>query len=406
MSSAGICVAGAIAACAPLAAIAQPLAGPYVSLGAGVNFKQNEIVTPAPSFGYPENVDYTFHPGVAGQVSAGYGLGNGLRVEIEGDALNNVVRGAQVTLPDGTSPPRRGGGVETQYGGFVNVLYDINFGLPIIPYIGVGAGGQAVEHSPFTQSIEGRVGQPLPPSPYPLPATPRGFHDQTVGGFAYQGIAGFSLPVPWVEGLSFTADYRMIGLLDPLPAFQLTQWRSILVVNNGNTNGGGPTPFFASYKTIAVTGNRHFTNDFNHQIVLGVRYAFLTPRAPMPPMASAASPKPPAAPAVRTYLVFFDWDRADLTDRARQIVAQAASTAQGGGTSRIEVDGYTDLSGTPAYNQRLSVRRASSVQAELVRDGVAASEITIAGRGENNPLVQTARGVREPQNRRVEIVLQ
>jgi outer membrane protein OmpA-like peptidoglycan-associated protein len=114
---------------------------------------------------------------------------------------------------------------------------------------------------------------------------------------------------------------------------------------------------------------------------------------------------PPAGVAVRTYLVFFDWDRADLTARARQIVAQAASTAQTGGTTRIEVDGYTDLSGTPAYNQRLSVRRATSVKAELVHDGVAATEISIAGRGDSNPLVPTAQGVREPQNRRVEIIL-
>ena len=70
-----------------------------------------------------------------------------------------------------------------------------------------------------------------------------------------------------------------------------------------------------------------------------------------------------------------------------------------------KVSGYTDLSGTAAYNQSLSVRRAQSVEAELVRDGVAEAEITIRGLGEANPLVPTAKGVREPQNRRVEIVL-
>ena len=111
----------------------------------------------------------------------------------------------------------------------------------------------------------------------------------------------------------------------------------------------------------------------------------------------------PATPA-RTYLVFFDWDRADLTERARQIAAQAAQAAQRAPT-RLEVSGYTDLSGSAAYNQRLSVRRAQSVRAELVRDGVAAGEIGVRGLGESNPLVPTATGVREPQNRRVEIVL-
>jgi outer membrane protein OmpA-like peptidoglycan-associated protein len=74
-------------------------------------------------------------------------------------------------------------------------------------------------------------------------------------------------------------------------------------------------------------------------------------------------------------------------------------------TTHIEVKGYTDLSGTAAYNQLLSVRRARSVEAELVRDGVAEGAISIHGFGESDPLVATAKGVREPQNRRVEIVL-
>jgi OOP family OmpA-OmpF porin len=103
--------------------------------------------------------------------------------------------------------------------------------------------------------------------------------------------------------------------------------------------------------------------------------------------------------------VFFDWDRSDLTARARQIVAEAATASTHVQTTRIEVNGYTDLSGTAAYNQKLSVRRAQSVESELVRDGVAQSEISIHGYGESNPLVPTAKGVREPQNRRVEIIL-
>jgi outer membrane protein OmpA-like peptidoglycan-associated protein len=137
-----------------------------------------------------------------------------------------------------------------------------------------------------------------------------------------------------------------------------------------------------------------------------LRYALFTPAPPMP--APAAAPPPVAAPApqaARTYLVFFDWDRADLSARARQIVAEAAQASTHVQTTRIEVNGYTDLSGTAEYNQRLSVRRAQSVKSELVRDGVAADAISIHGYGESNPLVQTAKGVREPQNRRVEIIL-
>ena len=125
---------------------------------------------------------------------------------------------------------------------------------------------------------------------------------------------------------------------------------------------------------------------------------------PMPPAEPIAA-APVAMTPTRTYLVFFDWDRADLTQRARQIVAEAAQAAPRVQTTKIEVNGYTDLSGTAAYNQKLSVRRAKTVEAELVHDGVAESEIFIHGYGETNPLVPTAKGVREPQNRRVEIIL-
>jgi flagellar motor protein MotB len=61
--------------------------------------------------------------------------------------------------------------------------------------------------------------------------------------------------------------------------------------------------------------------------------------------------------------VFFDWNRADLNDRARQIIAEAASARSQQQVTRIEVNGYTDTSGSPQYNQGLSVRRANAVAA-------------------------------------------
>ena len=113
-----------------------------------------------------------------------------------------------------------------------------------------------------------------------------------------------------------------------------------------------------------------------------------------------------AAPApARSYLVFFDWDRADLTDRARQIIAEAAQATTRVQVTRIEVAGHADTSGTPRYNQGLSQRRAQNVASELVRLGVPREAITVQAFGESRPLVPTADGVREPQNRRVEIVL-
>ena len=67
--------------------------------------------------------------------------------------------------------------------------------------------------------------------------------------------------------------------------------------------------------------------------------------------------------------------------------------------------GHADRSGSAQYNQRLSQRRADVVAAELVRNGVNRSDIGVSAYGESRPLVPTADGVREPQNRRVEIVL-
>ena len=137
-----------------------------------------------------------------------------------------------------------------------------------------------------------------------------------------------------------------------------------------------------------------------------VNFTFGQKAAPLPepPPPIVPAPNVPVA-AARTYLVFFDWDRADLTERARQIVLQAAQASTQVRSTKIEVNGYTDLSGTAAYNKKLSIRRAQTVQTELVRDGVARGEIFIHGYGESSPLVPTAAGVREPQNRRVEIVL-
>jgi OOP family OmpA-OmpF porin len=75
-------------------------------------------------------------------------------------------------------------------------------------------------------------------------------------------------------------------------------------------------------------------------------------------------------------------------------------------TTTIKVSGYTDTSGTPTYNMGLSARRARAVADQLVADGVPANEIETHAFGETHLLVPTGPGVREPQNRRVEIVLQ
>jgi len=108
-------------------------------------------------------------------------------------------------------------------------------------------------------------------------------------------------------------------------------------------------------------------------------------------------------PQVGPFLVFFDWDRADLREDTRAILTDAAEAYNRFGFARIRVVGHTDTSGPSDYNDRLSARRAAAVAEALESLGVDASDIVQRAEGESTPLVPTGDGVREPQNRRVEI---
>jgi OOP family OmpA-OmpF porin len=121
---------------------------------------------------------------------------------------------------------------------------------------------------------------------------------------------------------------------------------------------------------------------------------------------TVVAPPPPPPAAAPSYMVFFDWDRSNLSDQALNTIRQAAGAYKTKGSARITATGHTDKSGPEAYNMALSLRRANTVKDALVREGVPATAIAVVGRGESQPLVQTADGVREPQNRRVEIVIQ
>ena len=369
---------------APVAAKAQAINGLYIGAGVGANFEQSGTLSRAqfPALGVVQTggapgvggSGVSFDTGFVALGSVGYGLGNGLRVEVEGNFRTNKFS----HLSNG--PLRAAaGGERQQYGGLINVLYDIDptlFGflpIPLNPYVGVGAGAAYVEaHNTRFYGSQGNAAYLL-----------RTGSDGDVN-FAYQAIIGTAVPIGAVPGLSLTFEYRFFGVLDDQNAhFQYLS--------------NQPRPAGTSTRA-----NLRFQDDYNHSLLVGVRYAF---NAAPPPVAPVA-PLPPQSTAARTYLVFFDWDRADLTDRARQIIGEAASATTKVQVTRIMVNGNTDTTGTARYNQGLSVRRAQNVAAELVRDGVPRSAITTQGFGFSRLLVPTGPGVREPQNRRVEIILQ
>ncbi len=364
---------------APMAVVAQPIDGLYVGAGAGYNWKMNQNVSGIVNNGaYLPNTGsgtLRYDGGFVGLASVGYGLGNGLRFEVEGSYRQNDLR-----RWSGTNFPANPRGKNETYGAMVNALYDLDIswftGGPtpwILPYVGIGAGYQWTTLSSFSNTA-------VPPTYYRAAAS-----EDTEGNFAYQGIVGAAFPIDAVPGLAITAEYRFLGVL-------------------------GSTAIKGSVNGASVIGPRYATQfgkfnlgeQYNHSGLIGIRYAF-NAAPPPPPPAPVVAPAPAAA---RSYLVFFDWDKATLTDRARQIIAEAAHNSTSVQYTRIQVNGYTDTSGTPQYNQRLSVRRAQNVAAELVKDGVPRQAISIQGFGETHLLVPTGPNVREPQNRRVEIIIQ
>jgi OOP family OmpA-OmpF porin len=128
--------------------------------------------------------------------------------------------------------------------------------------------------------------------------------------------------------------------------------------------------------------------------------------AAMNELESALRPaQPAAAPGAREYRVYFDWDRANLTAEAQQIIRQVSQAVAGGGTARIELVGKADRSGPNRYNQGLSDRRARAVSDALAQAGVARDRISSRGVGESEPPVPTPDGVREARNRVVEITI-
>jgi OOP family OmpA-OmpF porin len=146
-----------------------------------------------------------------------------------------------------------------------------------------------------------------------------------------------------------------------------------------------------------IVGGITYQNN-NISLMASLQIRFGAPDAPPPP--------PPAAVAPPSFMVFFDWDRSNLSAQALNTIKQAAGAYKTKGNARVTATGHTDTSGSEQYNMALSLRRANAVKDALVREGVPATAISVVGRGEQGLLVQTGPNVREPQNRRVEIVIQ
>ena len=234
------------------------------------------------------------------------------------------------------------------YAIMTNLIYDFNLGFAFTPHIGGGIGAVDL-HDGWSVPGIGTVAS----------------NDQWE--FGYQAIAGIRYNIN--PALAFDVDYHYLGTTDPT--------------------------FRTKFPGISYKSEHQ-----SHSVLASLSLRFGAPPPAPPP------PAPPAPPPVmrKVFLVFFDWDKDSITPEGMQIVQQAAAAFRGGAPVTIQVTGYTDRSGSPGYNQRLSERRANNVANALVRLGVPRQAMVVGGRGENDNRVPTADGVREPQNRRVEIV--
>lgn len=140
--------------------------------------------------------------------------------------------------------------------------------------------------------------------------------------------------------------------------------------------------------------------------------------APAPTPAPVAAPAPvqpkpapvveepkPLPPLPEPYIVYFDFDSAEITNQAAAIIRSAARGYRNYKAVSIEASGHTDSAGSSAYNDQLAERRVRAVRDALVAQGVPEDKIEMSAEGEGNQRVSTDDGVREGQNRRVEIKL-
>ncbi|MBS4048931.1 MAG: outer membrane beta-barrel protein [Alphaproteobacteria bacterium] len=334
----------AAAAVALVSASASAQEGAYVGIGAGATWIDDADVKGTPA----GSID--FDTGYAGLLKGGYAFGNGWRAEGEFGLREWGVDSA------GASGDLRA------YNIFANALYDFMPNGSWSPYLGAGAGmvrfASDGTYSGLTSNDQ----------------------DTTWG---VQGIAGawFALTDNWL----LSADYRYMYTGDA----------------KLNTSGAA---------TIEPDNS-------NHTVMLGVTYRFGAPAKPMPAAAPMAAPAPAPAPAPaaaapapaprapETYIVFFAFDKSDISPVASQVLDRAVADFRATGSTNVRIEGNADRSGGNAYNQRLSQRRADSVAAYLRSKGIAQGAITTSANGEDKPRVPTADGVRNDENRNAQVFL-
>ena len=105
-------------------------------------------------------------------------------------------------------------------------------------------------------------------------------------------------------------------------------------------------------------------------------------------------------------MIYFPWDQYVITPEAQAVLQDAAKYASDGHATKEIIVGYTDTSGSVAYNLKLSERRAKAAADGLVALGVSQDTLDVSWKGKSDPAVATGDNVKEPLNRRDTIHVQ
>ena len=246
---------GAAVIALPFGAIAQPVNGPYIGAGFGMDLHADESVKnlsigSGRLGGLSTSGDTKFNLGYGGLASLGYGFGNGFRAEGQFNYFTNKSDGFT-----GGRVPVNGSGTEDKYGFMANVIYDFVGVMPYVqPYLGGGIGVQWLNWHDFRGSNVSGIGfNGTAVAPGGLSASSSG---DAKAVFAYQLIAGLSFPINSVPGLAVTTEYRFLGTAGN---------RSTSATFSGTSTTGG---------TLAANGNVEFGPTFDNIFLIGLRYSF------------------------------------------------------------------------------------------------------------------------------------
>ncbi len=364
-----------------IAPAAQAYEGLYGAIGAGLNYMgSQDIVNDHIGGGgaYAMDSDADYDNGIGVYAAIGKAWGNNLRTELEFSYRDNSI---DSIAADGAGfsgwPAGTISGSTTTTAFLANFLYDFDTGGNFTPYLGVGVGVANVDHD-IIGAAAGGV-----PAPHTIA------YGASNWGVAYQGIAGVAIGL--TEGLALDLSYRYF-----------TAARG----EYDGTLGGIPAEFKAQNKS--------------HSVFAGLRWNFGAAPAPVAqykdcwdgssvPVAASCPPQTVEDTAADLdpiqFTVYFDYDKSNLTPQASTLVREAASRALENDIDTVVVAGNTDTSGGSAYNQALSERRARAVRDGLIANGVPADSIRMEAFGETNLAKATADGVREPLNRRADVVI-